>query len=145
MHIIFYHNLSDADHINKEITDAYEIEGVLRNESNIISPFIRIQWNGTFTYNYCYIAEWDRYYYINEIVSYRNNILEISLTVDPLMSHKNQILNMDVIINKQDNTNTNLYLDDGDWVMENKMFNEIINFDNGFNDVGEFILIVAGA
>lgn len=145
MDIIFYHNSADEDHITKVLDAGYTLTGTLRNESSIIRPTIRIEWSDSFTYNYCYIEEWDRYYYIDEIVSLRNEVMELSLRVDPLMSFKNDILDLNVIINKQDSSNINLYLDDGDWVMENKMFNEIYTYENGFNDTGEFILIVAGA
>ena len=141
----FYYNHSDADHLNKNITNKRRIFGELRNETSIISPVLRIQWNGAFNYNYCYIPIWNRYYYIKDPLSYRNNIIELSLEVDPLMSFKEDIRNLNAVINKQESQNINLYLDDGDWVMENKMFNQIYSFSQGFNQSGEFVLIVAGA
>ena len=36
------------------------------------------------------------------------------------------------------------YINDGSWVNTNRMNQSIINFANGFNDNGEFILITAG-
>lgn len=145
MQIILYHNYSDADHINKQLSEGVEVSGVLRTESTVIKPIIRMEMQSDITYNYCYIPEWHRFYYIDEINSYRSNIIDLSLRVDPLMSFAQDILNLEVIINKQDSEYTNLYLDDGDWVMENRMFNTIYPFSGGFNDVGEFVLIVAGA
>ena len=52
---------------------------------------------------------------------------------------------MNCIINKQQSaTHSNMFLDDGSFVMENKEFNSVINFPNGFNETGEYILITAG-
>ena len=52
---------------------------------------------------------------------------------------------MNCIVNKQQGTeNANLFLDDGSYVLENREFNSVINFPNGFNENGEYILITAG-
>lgn len=143
--ITLYYNKSDEDHVYKDITPYIVLTGTLRNDSSIINPYIRVESTEVIDSNYCYIPLWNRYYYIDEIISYRTNIYDLSLRVDPLMSFKDEIMELDVIINKQDSDYTNLYLDDGDWIMENKMFNEVYTFSNGFNNNGEFILIVAGA
>lgn len=65
--------------------------------------------------------------------------------VDVLMSYKEQIKQLPVIINKQqDIKNSNLYLNDGSYVIDSRSYNTILNFSGGFNDEGKFILITAG-
>ena len=63
------------------------------------------------------------------------------------MSNKNAIRNLTCIIDKQENSATTYsdkYLDDGSFITECRTFNSILNFPQGFNDAGEFILITAG-
>lgn len=137
--------VSDENHrVNKKLNEKQTITGSLRNETDVVHPVILIEgafWN----YNYCYISEWDRYYYIRDKRSIRNNLIELNLEVDVLMSHKEQLLKVNAIIDKQASiSNANMYIDDGDWIVQNNEFINIINFSNGFNNEGEFILIAAG-
>ena len=137
--------VSDENHrVNKKLNEKQTITGSLRNETDVVHPVILIE--GLFwKYNYCYIAAWDRYYYIRDKRSIRNNLVELNLEVDVLMSHREQLLKVNAIIDKQESiSNANMYIDDGDWIVQNNEFINIINFSNGFNNEGEFILIAAG-
>ena len=137
--------VSDENHkVNKTLNQGIQITGTLRNETDVVHPTILIE--GSFwKYNYCYIAEWCRYYYIRDKRSIRNNLIELNLEVDVLMSHREQLMKVNAIIDKQASiSNANMYLDDGDWIVQNNEFINIINFSNGFNNEGEFILIAAG-
>jgi len=137
--------VSDENHkVNKTLNQGIQITGTLRNETDVVHPTILIE--GSFwKYNYCYIAEWGRYYYIRDKRSIRNNLIELNLEVDVLMSHREQLMKVNAIIDKQASiSNANMYLDDGDWIVQNNEFINIINFSNGFNNEGEFILIAAG-
>lgn len=48
--------------------------------------------------NYARITEFNRYYFITDITSIRNNLWEISMTCDVLMSYKTEILNLPAFI-----------------------------------------------
>jgi hypothetical protein len=66
--------------------------------------------------------------------------------VDVLESFKTQIKAQTAIIDKQEaRSETNLYINDGSFIDTEQTFNEIKNFQTGFNEVGQFILINAGA
>lgn len=64
---------------------------------------VKITWNN-FIYNYvlaanyAYIEEFNRYYYISDVVSYRNDLWRIPLDVDVLMSYKDKILGLDAFV-----------------------------------------------
>lgn len=58
--------------------------------------------------NYVYIPDFNRYYFIEDIVSIRNNLWRINMHVDVLMSYKNAILNTSAFISR----NENIYNDD---------------------------------
>jgi hypothetical protein len=67
------------------------------------------------------------------------------MEVDPLMSFKNDILALKVVVSKQSSpVNGDEYIDDGSLVTDNLMFKTVYNFANGFNNNSEYILIIAG-
>ena len=145
MNINFYKNTSDNNVLNKNITLISTHNIKLKDECNIMTPSILIHGDISNDINYAYIEKWGRYYYVRDKKSLNNGIYEINLTVDVLMSFKEKILNLQCIIDKQqDSTNINKYYDDGSFTVSSKEFIETINFPNGFNDNGEFILITAG-
>lgn len=145
MDIKLYYNSSDNRCINKTLSTSYTITGTLRDETSVINPEIIIKNEGAIRYNYAYIPEFKRYYYINNIESVRQNVWKLYLKVDPLMSFKADILALRVVVNKQSSiTNGDEYIDDGSLVTDNLMFKTIYTFANGFNDDGEYILITAG-
>ena len=145
MDINFYKNTSDNNVLNKNITLISTHNIKLKDECNIITPSILIHGDISNDINYAYIEKWGRYYYVRDKKSLNNGIYEVNLTVDVLMSHKDKILNLQCIIDKQqDLTNINKYYNDGSFIVSSKEFIETINFPNGFNNNGEFILITAG-
>lgn len=145
MQIKLYYNTSDNRCINKTISGEVVITGTLRDETSIMNPEIIIKNDVPIRYNYAYIPEFKRYYYINNIESIRHNVWKLYLKVDPLMSFKADILALKVVVNKQSSeSNGDEYIDDGSLVTDNLMFKTIYNFGNGFNDTGTYILITAG-
>ena len=145
MDVIFYYNMSDDREVNKVLTGADTFQGVLREECSIMTPTIRFEKNGMLRYNYAYIPEFQRYYSVTDRTSYREGIWDVSFEVDVLMSFRNDILNLNAVVDKQSLASVgNEYIDDSSLVTENVMFQKIYNFPAGFNDTGEYILITAG-
>lgn len=137
-------NNSENNKIKKNITTGETLSGNLRNESNIISPSIIISTGNPSGYNYAYIPEWKRYYYITDITSVRTGIWQLQLKSDPLMSFAEQILACSGILDETTNTGKNNYLRGRNWVALEKSKTDIVTFPGGLNDNGEFILITAG-
>lgn len=146
MVIKFYINNSENEKVNKNITYLFELDGVLRSECDVKSPNILVEGDACLQANYVYIPEFNRYYYYRKPPSsYRTGMWIIDLDVDVLMSFKNEIKNCIAIINKQeDYNNANNDIDDGSFVFESGVFNEVVNFPVKFNDDGEYILLTAG-
>lgn len=143
MEIILYNNQSENNKVGKTLSNQHSLTGSLRNETNIIDPEILIEYDPR-DYNYLYIPEFNRYYFITKIDTVRTDLWRINCSVDVLESFKTGIRALTAIINKQ-KTLGNQYKNDGSIVMENRQFNTIYNFSGGFNDSGELILITAGA
>lgn len=145
MDIVFSYNKSDERQIFKTLEEGVTLQGTLRDSSSIISPVVLIESNEVVKYNFCYIPTWQRYYFVRDVQSYRNNMYVVFLECDVLMSFKNDIANFEVVVDKQTmSANGDEYIDDGSLVCDNIMFNRIYNFARGFNNSPEYILITAG-
>ena len=145
MQIKFYKNSSEKNKIGKSLSNELTLNGNLRDECSITSPSILVEATSLVDYNYCYIPEFKRYYFISDITSVRNNLWRVSLKCDVLESFKTDILKLSCIVDKQQNQSYSNNIDDGSYINRADSFVEIANYQNGFNSSGEFILITAGA
>lgn len=145
MEIELYYNQSDYRYINKNIEFGEVINGTLKDATSVMSPVVVTDSNAILRYNYVYIPEFRRYYEVTEITSVRTGLWEVSMKCDVLMSFRGDIMRTQVIIDKQSQyVNSDLYIDDGTYVAENKMFTSVLNFPAGFLDNPNIILITAG-
>ena len=146
MEIKLYKNLSENNVIGKTLTQIKSVEANLKNDVSIINPTLILNYTANILdSNYCFIPKFNRYYFIDEIVPITGDRCIVKCRVDVLESFKEDIKSLTVILDKtQSIYKSNKYLDDGSFVVENKDFNTIYNFPNGFNEEGTFILICAG-
>ena len=99
MNILLYKTTNANNDLNKTISNKVELVGALRDASSIIAPSILIQSN-PIGYNYAYIPEFGRYYYIKNITAFRKGAYIVDLKCDVLMSFKEEILNMSGIVSR---------------------------------------------
>ena len=146
MEVILYKNSSENNVIGKSLSQIKRVECNLKNDVSIINPtFILTYTAYIFESNYCFIPKFNRYYFIDEIVPISGDRCIVKCRVDVLESFKEDIKSLTVILDKSQSIyKSNKYLDDGSFIVENKDFNTIHNFPNGFNEEGTFILICAG-
>lgn len=146
MKIFLYNNKSENFDIHKDLTLISELEGSLKGETNLEEPSILIEGSSCLNANYAHIPEFNRYYFFKSPPTIvRNNLFNINLRSDVLMSFKEGILSSTAILEKQENLDkSNLYIDDGSYVFENRLTNQVVMFPNKFNDNGEYILLTAG-
>lgn len=144
MDIILYQNISENNRVGKTLINKQTFTGNLRQSTSIINPVIMLNADNPTVYNYAYIPAFNRYYFINKIEAYRTGLFILTMSVDVLETYKTEIKGMLAIIDKNETVGNN-YFNDGSFVLDSRAYNQIINFSNGFNDNGEFILITAGA
>lgn len=145
MEIRLYNNISDNRTIRKKLLNEFSLSGTLRDSCSLIEPVINIESSNVLRFNYVYIPDFQRYYFVKEITNLRKNIWTLELEVDPLMSFKGDILALDVVVDKQSSDLIgDEYIDDGSLVADNNTFTSVYNLSSGFNDHGEYILITAG-
>ena len=144
MTITLYNNSSEPNKISKHLTPvSTALSGSLRNESEMVNPVVLIEGNisSLQNANYARIESFGRYYYITEMKSVRNNIVELHLHTDVLMSF--DISAVSGVVVEAENIGSN-YLRGRQFVRLVKSKTDILPFSGGLLDSGEYILITAG-
>ena len=138
-------NSSEKNKLDKEITDIATVSGVLKEDTSIIDPVIKIECDLSdyVNCNYITIPEFGRKYFVNNIRSVRNGLVEFSCHVDVLSSFADSIRTNKAIIKRQEN-NWNLYLNDGTFKVYQNPMVLTKAFPSGFT-TQEFVLAVAGS
>ena len=143
--ISLFKTVSENNRVVKTLTDEKQLSGELRNQTSVLNPSIIIESSDNIsTYNFAYISEFGRYYYITDIMSIRTNCWVVSMRCDVLMSYKDEIRSMNVILNNTQETGLSNYLSSPNWVNLVKTKTDIKTFPKGLSNEGEFILITAG-
>lgn len=132
-----------ANVIGKKMTLVADLVGHFRAEVDIVNPVVTIERSSAVGFNYVYIADFGRYYFVDEVRAVRNNVLELHLSCDPLESFRSAILAHDAIIDKQEKQ-WNLYLNDDSLKMYQYPLIWRKLFENAFWDNFEYVLITAG-
>ena len=102
---------------NKVVNKGYKLEtykvlnGTFRDSVNILNPVFQIENDEVPECNYCYIADFRRYYYIDTITCIRTGLYEIECSVDVLYTYKDSILNSEQYISRQENEYNELLQD----------------------------------
>lgn len=96
---------SEPERVNKSsyFNIGVILTGVLRESSSLINPSITIEYTSVPSYNYAFIPMFNRWYYINNTTFVSHNIWLLNLSVDALMSYKDEIIaQKDVYIERQE-------------------------------------------
>lgn len=144
MNLKLYTNVSEKNCIGKKLINETDFQGVLREQSSIINPIIKVQSTKLPNFNYAYVPDFNRYYFIVGIRNISTNIWELSLGVDVLESFKSSLANQLVILSDTQITGATNYISGDQWVTNVKTNTEIIPFPAGLLEGGEYILITAG-
>ena len=101
-----YRTIDDNNVVNKTLTDVVSYEIKLKDNVDIISPIIILSSETLLVnFNYAYIPDFERYYFINSISINSKNVYVLSLECDVLESFKDDILNSYAYISKAENGN----------------------------------------
>lgn len=108
-----YNNTSEDNRVDKTnyLTKVGELSGVLREESSLIDMSLTLEIEQLPLFNYVYIEQLNRYYYVTDIVSVKYKLWTISLSVDVLMSYKNALLSCTAFVDRNENSYDNTIID----------------------------------
>lgn len=147
MLVYMYITQSEKNAIFKSLQSVQAFEGSLLDETSIINPTFLVKADNIIPYNYLECREFNRYYFIDDVVSVRNGLWRVSCTVDVLMSFRTDILSLECIVEKQENQfQSNPYLNDGSYIADSRVGIEKVEFAGGsrFLDSGQLVLITLG-
>lgn len=143
MNVTLYKNTSEKAKVGKTLTSASAHTGTLREGCEVVNPTIIVEWDNLSDFNYMYIPEFHRYYFITGITSVKKGLWQIDGHCDVLESYKEQIKTQKAVVERQEQK-YNLYLNDPDWrIYRNK---QVLTrtFPDGFLDTGVYYLTVVG-
>lgn len=145
MVVELYYNSSEDNKLEKLLTNKLTLQGTLRDRSDLLNPDILLEGVDFTIYNYAYIPNFGRYYFIRGYDIYRNGMYVVSMEVDVLQTYKDEIKYIPSILMETESYGADEYLSsDRIWVAKEKDKTDIYNFPSGLLDNGEYILITAG-
>ena len=141
MTVILYKYDGIKNKINKTLENGFTVNDVIIQNDFDITDFYLLIKNTTFSseYNYCYIQDLGRYYFIESVEKMNGSIYKIKLTVDVLKSFSTQIENIQAIITKSENPDDNFV----DCEKSENYTNEVINMTDNFKHSGNLILVTS--
>lgn len=143
MTIKLYKTPSEVNKVTKVLNDEISLTGELRESSSVITPIIKIEEDDLTDYNYAYIPEFGRYYFITNITSVRNNLWELAMRVDVLMTYAAEIKANTAVIARNSNL-WNLYYQDEQFKILNYETIQTKAFGVSLNPSSQIVLICAG-
>ena len=92
--IELYMNTSESNRVDKSswIELVYTLWGNFKEITSITTPSIIIAYDDVINFNYVYIPQLSRYYFVEEVTSVRKGLWQLRLKVDVLMTYKTTIL-----------------------------------------------------
>lgn len=141
-------NASPENFVEKSITEVSRYDCTFRAPTDIVRPVITISGSNVFGINYAFIPDLARYYFVDNIVSVRNEVWEIHMHCDVLKSFWNDIKVCECIIERNEFVRTKDLQDTAIYATADSLY-EVIKFPNSPFDVQSgtdkrFVLIVQG-
>lgn len=99
MIVTLYSSNEEVKSFPKALSNGVDLAGNLRDECDIINPVISIVgMKPNDTFNYCYIPEFSRYYFITGKKVITTSVVEISLHEDVLQTWSKHILQQEGVV-----------------------------------------------
>lgn len=100
MEIIFYKFSKRKNSTKQAFNGVSYKHGTLKDFCSITKPVILVDMGKIPDYNYAYITEFKRYYYITNVVVESGTMCRVYMAVDVLASYKDDILKADVFVQR---------------------------------------------
>ena len=145
MQVNLYYTNDDEHKLHKTLTSIHNCVGSLKDNCSLIDPVILLETaEATATRaNYLEITDLDitRYYFITDWVMYRDGLLEVHATLDPLMTYETQIRALECTVARNEN-DADSYLYDENYKIDT--FSNIVTktFPTGFTSESIILLTV---
>lgn len=111
MKSLFYNITDDNNVINKRLGEPIELDIKLRGNINTSTPSITLKSSVYPNFNYCYIEDFKKYYFITGIDVFNDNSYVIRMKCDVLETYKDDILKCYGLITKSTGGNPYINFD----------------------------------
>ena len=134
MHLVLYKYSGERNRVNKTslLTQVLTTEGSFKGDVSLLSPTLLLSLpqepqtlvdslnneidevitaTAVLNFNYFYIEEFRRFYYVSSLVVSSNNLVTLTGEVDPLNSFQSEILANGAMVSRNEFTNNNLIND----------------------------------
>ena len=141
MQITLYRYNGIRNKINKSLLEPLVIQDVtIKNDYDVCDLTLVFSGNGNYdTFNYCFIPDLGRYYFIDSIRHLKGTFWEVEISVDVLKTYSSEILASRAIITRSENPSDNFV----DALKSETFENEVIPLNDVFNHNGNLILITS--
>lgn len=141
MTVLFYKYGGLKNKIDKVLSNPLTVENVtiksVYNLTNIELKLVNASLDDD--YNYCYIQDLNRYYFVERITHSNGGLMLFNLRCDVLTTYANEIKGATAIIRKSANPDSNFV----DCEKSNSFTNEVLNLTDNFNHSGNLILVTS--
>lgn len=132
--------VTDAPNVvNKSVTPTATVNGTFRGIADVLNPTIEVVGVDAREYNYCYIPDLERYYFIRHVEITPRGLCKCELHVDVLKTYADQILAL--------NAETNFYEEGNPYSSSAEFGTDIrkvlnrIEFSNPFRSRPQLVLV----
>lgn len=155
MKIVFYHYKGLKNQIKKggvhnPLTKVIELDGTLKQPTSLSNVVVTIEYDKTPNFNYVYIEEFSRYYFITNIVSVRNNVWQITMHVDVLYTYNTIIDESYAFIERAEQQHNPMIVDNkrvfesGYQIEKNEISNDVFRTFTMTPSDDDFVYVITG-
>ncbi len=127
--------------VNKVLANPTSMSGVLRDKTNVMMPELSVRLNRVFNFNYCYIRELNRYYYIVGVTIVDATTYALRLSLDVLKTYETEIMAATGTIVESDDADK--YISNRQKIYDVRPTEEKVSFSspNQFDSTGSLIMV----
>lgn len=147
MQVILYCNLSDKktkDKIKNQLTQL--ISATAKGDIDILHPEILLKYDPTYitsNVNYCYIADYGRYYFVDTPTLLTGGEILLSCEIDVLSSWTQYVNNITTLIERQEFINSPL-VSDNKYILRNDRYIDRYVVGSALTEQGYYITVNGG-
>lgn len=126
--------------VNKTLTEQETVTGLLNASFDILNPVLRFKTRTPVSFNYCYINELQRYYFVKDVAQ-DGDMCTVRLNVDVLFTYKDKILQATgTVVNGE---NSNRYSSNRSKIYDMRPILKQLEFDlnKSFADTGKIVMV----
>lgn len=124
MTLQLYNNTSESTKAVKNLIEIGTAEGTLRAPTDILNPTIRLPWSTgqSIPWNYCYIPEFRRYYFVVSMTAFSMNLIDVTMHVDVLSTYWDFVKELDCVVSRNEYKRTNDLVDQEIWFTADSLY-----------------------